>query len=77
MHMELAEWLVHWTPKLALRARCSTAVISRLSSELQSEQFVRACAVGANITIRLWLVSAKCIITSHKACVSADGDSDH
>ena len=24
MHMELAEWLVHWAPKLASRVRCST-----------------------------------------------------
>ena len=23
-HMELAEWLVHWAPKLASRVRCST-----------------------------------------------------
>ena len=23
-HMELAEWFVHWAPKLALRVRCST-----------------------------------------------------
>ena len=24
MHTELAEWLVHWAPKLASRVRCST-----------------------------------------------------
>ena len=24
MHMELAEWLVHWAPKLASRVQCST-----------------------------------------------------
>ena len=25
MHMELAEWLVHWATKLASRVRCSTS----------------------------------------------------
>ena len=24
VHMEFAEWLVHWAPKLASRVRCST-----------------------------------------------------
>ena len=24
VHMELAEWLVHWAPQLASRVRCST-----------------------------------------------------